>query len=89
LRRHEATPVTTNTTELELHKIKRSMHHEVIRSFRLMLYECEARAIELDDSFLKEQVQTWYKQWNRMTGANDKAKWCQDPTCSPTSSTTP
>lgn len=69
------TPVAIEPVELELHKIKRSMHHDIIRSFRMMLLECEQRAIELNDAELKVQVERWYQQWNRMTGDSAQPRW--------------
>lgn len=61
--------------DLELHKIKRSMHHDVIGSYWAMLQECEAKAAEADDRVLKHQVAGWYKQWNRMTGDTKLPVW--------------
>lgn len=40
---------------IELNKIKRSMHHEIISSFWMMLGECETRA-DNDGDRLKHQV---------------------------------
>ena len=61
--------------ELELHKIKRSMHRDVIHTFWIMLRECETKANDDDDKLLKHQVEAWYRQWNRMTGDNKKPVW--------------
>jgi hypothetical protein len=67
---------------LELHKIKRSMHHDVLHSFWMMLCECENSAQTNNDAVLKVQVEGWIKQWNRMTGDTKKPKWQQETTCS-------
>lgn len=57
---------------LELNKIKRSMHADVISSFWSMLQELESKA---DDALLRHQVECWYRQWNRMTGDTKIAVW--------------
>ncbi len=69
-------------TELELHKIKRSMHHDIISSFWTMLRECEEKAINEGSAVLKVQVEGWYRQWNRMTGDNKKPQWLKEQACS-------
>lgn len=68
--------------ELELHKIKRSMHHDIIHSFWIMMRECESTANNNDDRVLKVQVEGWYKQWNRMTGDDKKPAWMKEQPCS-------
>jgi hypothetical protein len=60
---------------IELHKIKRSMHKDVIDSFWTMLQELETQANNEDDRLLKHQVEGWYRQWNRMTGDTKTARW--------------
>lgn len=64
---------------LELHKIKRSMHHDVITSFWTMLSELESKARSDNDAVLKHQVEGWYKQWNRMTGDDKRPSWTVQP----------
>ena len=63
------------TQELELYKIKRSMHHDIISSFWTMMTELETQANNTDDRVLKHQVEGWYRQWNRMTGDNKSPRW--------------
>lgn len=60
---------------IELHKIKQSMHKDVIDSFWTMLQELETQANNEDDRLLKHQVEGWYRQWNRMTGDTKTARW--------------
>jgi hypothetical protein len=60
---------------LELNKIKRSMHQDVISSFWTMLQELESKAVNDNDGLLRCQVDGWYRQWNRMTGDTKTAKW--------------
>ena len=61
--------------ELELNKIKRSMHADVIASFWLMMQTVETLADNADDVTLKAQVEGFFKQWNRMTGDDKKPRW--------------
>lgn len=70
-----STEVIAQTEQLELNKIKRSMHKDVISSFWTMLQECESKAASNNDHLLKLWVEGWYKQWNRMTGDNKSARW--------------
>lgn len=63
--------------ELELYKIKRSMHHDVITSFWTMLSELTSKARNDNDPVLQHQVEAWHKQWNRMTGDNKQPDWGQ------------
>lgn len=60
---------------LELSKIKRSMHADVIASFWLMMQTVETLADNADDVTLKAQVEGFFKQWNRMTGDDKKPRW--------------
>lgn len=60
---------------IELNKIKRSMHQDVISSFWSMLQELECQANNEKNRLLMHQVDCWYKQWNRMTGDTKTARW--------------
>ena len=60
---------------IELNKIKRSMHKDVISSFWTMMQELESHANNDNNPVLKHQVDGWYRQWNRMTGDTKVARW--------------
>lgn len=61
---------------LELNKIKRSMHADIIASFWMMLRELEEKA-DYGSQLDKVQVEGWYRQWNRMTGDDKVPRWKQ------------
>ena len=63
---------------LELSKIKRSMHADVIQSFWTMMQELESTAYSDEDPVLQHQVEGWYRQWNRMTGDSKRPRWMAD-----------
>lgn len=54
---------------IELNKIKRSMHADVIASFWSMLQHLDNECVDnKKDVILRRQVEGYYAQWNRMTG---------------------
>jgi len=69
------TEVETPEKPVELNKIKRSMHKDVIHSFWLMMTTIETQANNEKDAVLMHWVECWYKQWNRMTGDNKSPQW--------------
>ena len=63
---------------MELNKIKRSMHADVIASFWSMLQQLDAQCCDDPKNILlKRQVEAWYAQWNRMTGDCKVARFQQ------------
>ena len=59
----------------QLENIPRSMHRDVIHSYWTMMMELMSQADNQEDTVLKVQVEGYFRQWNRMTGSNDKPKW--------------
>lgn len=60
---------------MNLETIAPSQQKDVISSFWTMLKECESKAEENNDPVLKHWVKSWHKQWNEITGADQKPRW--------------
>ena len=63
--------------EFELNKIKRSMHMEVLQSFKEMLDIAQEQVQLTMDQALKAKVEFWTRQWNRMTGDSRETPWAK------------
>ena len=63
-------------------QIKRNWNEDtkenVLFSFWYMLQECEAKAMDEDDTLLKIQVEGFYRQWNSLTASNQRPRWIKD-----------
>ena len=59
---------------LNMH-IKESDQEDVMTSFWQMLQEVEHTATNENNPMLKHFVEGWYKQWNSITGDNNKPRW--------------
>jgi hypothetical protein len=46
-----------------------------IDSFWIMMKTCETYAIDTDDPIAIHLVESYFKQWNRVTGDNKKPSW--------------
>jgi hypothetical protein len=60
---------------MQVEHINETEHEDMIASFWMMLQECEARAFDNNDPVLRHWVEGWYRQWNRITNDNKKARW--------------
>ena len=60
---------------INLESISWQEQPDFISSFWTMLQECEGLANRENDRVLKHWVESWYTQWNRVTGDDKKPKW--------------
>jgi hypothetical protein len=60
---------------LELNKIKRSMHMEVLQSFKDMLDHMQEAAECTLNHELMAKVDRYIGQWNRITGDSRQSPW--------------
>lgn len=59
------------------YEIPEDQQENVLNSFWVMLQECETKAINSDpeDPVLKNWVEQWYEQYNKLTGGICKPFW--------------
>lgn len=60
---------------MQLDEIPKSEQKDFIASFWSMLRECETKADNDNDPLLKRWVESYYMQWNRITGAESRPIW--------------
>lgn len=65
---------------MNLTKIPKSEQENVLASFWTMLRELESSCDGTNDVILKMQVESWYRQWNRITGDNKGPRWAKEQT---------
>jgi hypothetical protein len=59
----------------QLETIKKSEQPGMISSFWSMLQELESRA---ENALDKHLVESYYSQWNRITGSEQSPRWVKD-----------
>ena len=62
---------------VQLENIPKKEQKDVLSSFWFMLRTCESMADCNDDRLLKRDVEGFYRQWNRITGANYNPIWIE------------
>lgn len=60
---------------VQMEKIPQHLHKDVIGSYWIMLQELQSKAEENNDIMLKRWVESFYRQWNEITGDDKKARW--------------
>jgi len=60
---------------MQYERIDETEQEDAIASFWMMLQECESRAYHDNDRVLRHWVEGWYRQWNRITGNTQRARW--------------